>query len=171
MILIGAVVAAALGAGLNYSGWVDRAGSSVSGSASDVTSNRTQLVRQANELFADNPIVGVGPGRYVEALERRPDVVKLATQSPRPVHVVPYLVLVEGGLVALPALLLLGWYVARSSWRAGAAGFGLTAAVLPFLLLDHLNWSVPQGLLLIALWLGTLDRLAASRADAPQRVG
>ena len=47
VIVMGSVVAAALGAGLNYPGWVDRAGSSVSGSASAVTSTAPALGQTA----------------------------------------------------------------------------------------------------------------------------
>jgi hypothetical protein len=41
-------------------------------------------------------------------------------------------------------------------------GLAVTLAVLPFLFLDHLNWSYPQGLFLTAVWLGALDNLGAS---------
>ena len=163
VVLVAAVAATALGVALNMSGWADRAGGTVKAtSASAMTSSRTELLRQANGLFRQDPILGVGPGRYVEALEQRPDLVKLATQQPsRPVHLVPYLVVVEGGLLVLPALLLLAWMVIAQSWRAGPAGVGLTLSVLPFLALDHLHWSLPQGLLLTAIWLGALDHLAS----------
>ncbi|MGH8999313.1 MAG: hypothetical protein ACRDY7_07975, partial [Acidimicrobiia bacterium] len=150
----------ALGAAVNLSGWVNRAEGSTGDSPGGVTSHRGELVRQANELFSDHPILGVGPGRYVEALIERPEVVELATQDPRPVHVTPYLVLVEGGLVTLPAVLLLGWAVASRGWRAGPLGAGVALSAVPFLLLDHLYWSYPQGLMLTGVWLGALDQLA-----------
>ena len=67
--------------------------------------------------------------------------------------------LVEGGIIVLPALLFLAWAIMTQSWRAGVLGVGVTLAVVPFLLLDHLNWSYPQGLLLTGLWLGTLDQI------------
>ncbi len=164
VLLVGAVVATALGIILDLSGWVSRA--SDSSSASTITSSRGQLFEQAWGLFHQAPVLGVGPGRYVEALVKRPDLVKLATQTPsRPVHMVPYLVLVEGGLVVLPALLFLGWTILTQSWRAGVLGVGVTLAVVPFLLLDHLNWSYPQGLLLTGLWLGTLDQISTPQPE------
>jgi O-antigen ligase len=168
VVLAGAVVASAFGVALDLSGWANRAaGTARAGSVASVTSNRTQLLRQAQGLLRDSPVVGVGPGRYVEALVRRPELDKLATQRPsRPVHVVPVLVLVEGGLLVLPALMLIGWAVATQTWRAGVVGLAVTLAVAPFMVLDHLNWSYPQGLLLTGLWLGVLDHLGGS---APSR--
>ena len=159
VVLLAAIAATALGVGVNFSGWANRAGGTVRAkTASDVTSNRTQLLRQANGLIDQDPILGVGPGRYVDALEERPDLVRRATQRPsRPVHLVPYLVLVEGGLVALPALVLLGWAVLRQTWRAGATGVMITLSAVPFLALDHMHWSYPQGLMLTGIWLGALD--------------
>ena len=157
-VLAGAVVATGVGVALDLSGWQNRASSTSGRSVATVTSGRLDLLDQAWGLFRDDPVFGVGPGRYVEVLVDRPDLVKLATQRPsRPVHVTPYLVVVEGGLVALPALLFLGWAVVTQSWRAGAPGVGVALSIVPFMLLDHLNWSYPQGLLLTGLWLGTLD--------------
>ncbi len=75
----------------------------------------------------------------------------------------PLLLLVEGGVLVLPALLVIGGALATRTWRAGIAGLSITLAVLPFLLLDHLNWSYPQGLLLTGMWLGALDHIAAPR--------
>lgn len=159
-LLVGAAVAAALGASLSLSGWMARATDSTQTSAAGVGSSRSQLVEQANGLLRDHPVAGVGPGRYVLALADRPELVALASQRPsRPVHIVPLLVVVEGGLVVTPALLLLAWTVARQGLRGGAVGLALVAAVLPFLLLDHLHWSFPQGLMLLGVWLGSLDVL------------
>ena len=163
LVLVGAVAAAAFGVFLNLPGWVNRTATSV-GPSSDVTSGRGQLLDQAWGLLRAEPVFGTGPGRYVDVLVRRPELVELATQRPsRPVHVVPYLVLVEGGLVTLPALVLLGWAVIAQTWRAGAIGAGVALSLVPFLLLDHLNWSYPQGLLLTSLWLGALDQLGGRR--------
>lgn len=166
LLLAGAVAATTIGVALNFPGWQSRAGTTASGSIASVTSNRSQLLDQAWGLFRDAPIFGVGPGRYVEALVERPELVELATQRPsRPVHVTPYLILVEGGVVVLPALVFLGWAVVTQSSRSGVLGVGVTLSVVPFLLLDHLHWSYPQGLLLTGLWLGTLDQLG-NRASA-----
>jgi len=160
VLLLVAAVCTALGIMLDLSGWASRASETTAGS--DVTNNRGQLLEQARGLLKDNPALGVGPGRYVEALVERPDLVKLSTQKgSRPVHLVPYLILVEGGLMALPALLFIAWATLTQTWRAGVLGVGVTMGILPFLLLDRLNWSYPQGLMLTGLWLGTLDQLSA----------
>lgn len=159
LVLVGAVAAASFGVALNLPGWVNRAETSTDPNApGGISSARGELIEQAEGLLRDEPLLGVGPGRYVEALLERPEVVKLAKQSPRPVHLTPYLVFVEGGLVALPALLLLGWAVATQAWRAGPLGIGVILSVAPFMLLDHLNWSYPQGLMLTGVWLGSLDQ-------------
>jgi O-antigen ligase len=165
VVLVAAVAATTVGVVLNLSGWMNRAAGTTASSLDSVTSNRTQLLQQAWGLYRRAPIFGVGPGRYVGALVRRPDLVKLATARPRPVHVMPYLVLVEGGLVVLPALLFLGWAVVTQSRRSGALGAGVALAVVPFLVLDHLNWSYPQGLMLTGVWLGALDQLGRPETD------
>lgn len=173
LVFLGAVAATALGVAVNLPGWVNRTVSSVDSEAGGVTSGRGELLDQAWGLLRLDPAFGTGPGRYVEVLVGRPELVELATQRPlRPVHVVPYLVLVEGGLVTLPALLLLVWAVFTQARRGGAVSVGVALSLVPFLLLDHLSWSYPQGLLLTGLWLGTLDHLAGRRhaPAAPERV-
>ena len=153
-----AILATALGVGLNFSGWVSRGAETTPGSE-EVSTGRVALLRQAGELFRDSPVFGVGPGRYVETLTDRPEVMALATEL-RPVHLAPYLVMVEGGLLVLPALLFLGWAVVTQARRSGLIGLAVALSMVPFLVFDHLNWSYPEGLLLTGLWLGALDHLA-----------
>lgn len=157
--------ATALGFLLNLSGWVARAGDGQGTAAvTDVATGRGALLEQAGRLFADHALVGVGPGRYVLALSERAELVALSTQTPRPVHLTPFLLLVEGGLVMVPALAFLAWAVGRSALRGGLTAVVVVAGAAPFLLLDHLYWSYPQGLLLAGLWLGSLDCFSRSRA-------
>ena len=168
IVLGGAVLTSALGALINLSGWVSRTADST---GTNVTSGRVALLRQARELFREFPIFGVGPGRYVEALTARPELVILSTERPpRPVHLTPFLLIVEGGLVIVPALIFLGWAVLTQAWRTGAVGVAVALSLIPFWVLDHLAWSYPEGLLLTGLWLGTLDHLASppDDADRPQ---
>lgn len=156
--------ATALGFVLNLSGWAARAGDGQGGAAvSDVATGRGALLEQAGRLFADHALLGVGPGRYVLALSERAELVALSAQTPRPVHLTPFLLLVEGGLVMVPALLLLAWAVGRSAFRGGLTAAMVVLGAAPFLLLDHLYWSYPQGLLLAGLWLGSLDCFSRSR--------
>jgi hypothetical protein len=144
----------------NADGWLSRADNTVS--SGDPGALRGSLFRQARGLLEDDPIVGVGPGNYVLALQERPDLKALNPQPPRPVHSVPALVVVEGGLVALPGVLLLIAAIMWQARRAGAVGWVLVGSFAPFLLLDHLAWSFPQGLVLTGLWLGLLDLVAVS---------
>lgn len=153
-----AAAALAVGILVNLSGWASRAGQA-SGSIDAVSSGRGALLRQAWALLRDHPFTGVGPGRYVIALSERPHLVALSVQSPRPVHVTPLLLLVEGGVLVIPALILLGLAVGRACLRGGAPAVAVTLAMLPFLALDHLAWSYPQGIVLTGVWLGVLDLL------------
>ncbi len=160
-----AAVALVLGALVNLPGWLSRAGQG-SGSVEAVSSGRGALVRQAWGLLGDHLLTGVGPGRYVLALIERPELVELSSQTPRPVHVTPLLLVVEGGLLVVPALMLLALAIGRACRRGGAGAVAVTLAMLPFLALDHLAWSYPQGLVLTGVWLGLLDLL--SRRDVPE---
>lgn len=162
--LLAAAAAMALGLLLNLSGWAARAGQSTS-SVDAVTSGRSVLVDQATGLLGDDLVTGVGPGRYVLALIERPDLVALSDQTPRPVHITPLLLVVEGGLVVVPALALLALAIAAACRRGGAPAVAVTLAMLPFLALDHLAWSYPQGIVLTGVWLGVLDLFAARAAD------
>ena len=167
LLTVGAAGAAlAAGVLLNLSGWVSRADQAGQAGA-DVTSGRGALLRQAWPLLGDHLFNGVGPGNYVLALSERQDLVALSVQSPRPVHVTPLLLLVEGGLLVVPALLLLAWAVGRACARGGATALAVTLAMLPFLALDHLAWSYPQGLVLTGVWLGVLDLLSQREEQPP----
>ncbi|MEO5680911.1 MAG: O-antigen ligase family protein [Acidimicrobiales bacterium] len=163
-----AVAALALGLGImvNLSGWASRA-DQVGGGVDAISSGRGALLGQAWGLLHRSPLSGVGPGRYVIALSQRPTLVALSDQSPRPVHVTPLLLVVEGGLLVVPALLLLAVAIGRACWRGRAPAVAVTLAMLPFLALDHLAWSYPQGIVLTGVWLGTLDLLASRGRPTP----
>lgn len=162
--LIGALVLAvgtSAGIALNLDGWSTRT-STLGG---DPSSGRSALVAQARGLFASSPVLGVGPGRYVLELSSRADLQRLSKEPPLPVHVVPLLILVEGGVVTIPALLLFviaGWNRIKTG---GAPAWLIVAATAPFLLLDHSAWTYPQGMFLLALSAGRTDALA----NNPQR--
>jgi len=155
-----------LGLLVNSSGWLSRASAS-SGDADAISSGRVALLEQAWSLLQDNLLAGVGPGRYVIALSERPEMVALSNQSPRPVHMTPLLLIVEGGILIIPALVLLTIAIGRACLRGGAPAVAVTLAMLPFLALDHLAWSYPQGILLTGIWLGALDLLAQERGVEP----
>jgi len=135
-----AAAALVLGTMASLSGWVSRAGQGT-GSVDAVSSGRGALLRQAWGLLGDHLLTGVGPGRYVLALTERPDLVELSSQSSRPVHLTPLLLVVEGGLVVVPALALLAVSMVRACRRGGGLAIAVTLAMLPFLALDH--WPGP----------------------------
>jgi len=158
--VVAAGSALVLGLAANAAGWASRAGEATTGNVENVSNGRGALIHQAWLLLRDHPVTGVGPGRYVVALSQRPGLVALSTQTPRPVHVTPLLLVVEGGLVVVPALALLALAIGRACRRGGAPAVAVALAMLPFLALDHLAWSYPQGIVLTGLWLGVLDLLS-----------
>ena len=166
--VLAAAVTLALGALANLSGWLSRAGQS--GGVDAISSGRGALLRQAWGLLQDNLLTGVGPGRYVLALIERPELVELSRQSPRPVHLTPFLLMVEGGLLVVPGLILLALAIAVACRRGGATAVALTLSMLPFLAFDHLAWSYPQGLVLTGVWLGVLDLLARKEEQEEEPV-
>jgi len=168
--VVAAGAALVLGLAVNMSGWASRAGEATTGNVESVSNGRGALVRQAWPLLRDHPVTGVGPGRYVLALSERPELVALSTQTPRPVHVTPLLLLVEGGLMVVPALLLMALAIGRACRRGGAGAVAVTLAMVPFLALDHLAWSYPQGIVLTGVWLGVLDVLGHKGAQPPPPV-
>jgi hypothetical protein len=143
------------------SGWRIRADQTTSATSADaVTTDRGSLMRQGWETLAAHPLTGVGPGRYVIALEAR-----AASTRPRhtsvfkPVHNVVLLVGAEGGVVALFVMAALYLGVGWRSLRAGALASGIYLAYLPFTMLDHFPYSFPQGLVITGVWLAVLDWL------------
>lgn len=162
-----ALLALLVGVLWNLDAWTGRVGGTVS--SPDPSTERTVLASQAIGLLRPSPVVGVGPGNYVLALDRRPDLQRLSRQSIRPVHDVPLLVVTEGGGVVAPFVILLAVAVAWQAWRGGPFGMMITACYAPILLLDHLAWTFPQGLVLTGLWLGMLDLAAAHRHRLSER--
>ena len=168
-----AVLALTVGIGLPaaiwHEGWTNRVTQTTTATtAAQLTTQRGTLTHEALSQIGANPVFGIGPGRYVISLkERFHHEADKTVEIFKPVHDVPLLVAAEGGVVAgavLVALLaLVGWRAARSR----PAAFGLYAAYLPFLLLDHFPYSFPQGLVITAIWLGALDASWPGRRTRP----
>jgi hypothetical protein len=144
---------------LRADGWLTRARDVTGGVTPDAVSNgRAAGSRTALDLVRDHPLLGVGPGRYVVALE---------TEDPGgpadrlPVHSVPLLVAAEAGLPAAALLVALLVLLAVRSARAGPLALAAFLAYLPFVLLDAFPLTDAQGLVTTALWLGLLRLLAA----------
>jgi hypothetical protein len=122
---------------------------------------RDELTAQALILIAADPLTGVGPGREMQALRelqaRAPEQLTLLNA----VHDVPLTVAIEsgvGGLIAIVAVLGVAGYRA---YRGGGPALAIFAAYLPFVILDHFPYSYQHGLVLTAVWLGTIELLAS----------
>ena len=144
------VLGAAVPAVLLAPGWEERASVSLRG--------RDTLVEEALGLIADSPLVGIGPGRSLFVLPvRYPEEPDIGYQ---PVHDLPLLAAVEGGVVAgglaVALLISLAWRARRD-----LAAVALFLAFLPPVLLDHYTYTYLQGVVLLGVWVGMLDGLAA----------
>jgi len=160
------VVALGLGAGVPavvwHDGWAARASQTTwATSEADFTTDRGTLTAEALHLIKTNPVVGVGPGRYVIALRARDGVERSARVKVfKPVHDMPLLAWAEDGLMAFAIMAVLFGGLGWRAWRTGPLAVGAFLALLPLCLLDHLLYTFPQGVVLTGLWLGTLDGLA-----------
>jgi hypothetical protein len=150
------------------SGWLARYQTTTT--AGSASSGRVDFARQALDMSAHDPLLGVGPGRYT---------IELASQGeakPLPVHNLVLLVTAEAGVPAglamtvLGALLVARWLrPSRSGLRSHASA--LTAAafclVAPFFLLDAYPMTFPTGLALTAVWIGLLEAAQDARSPDP----
>lgn len=155
------LVGLAVGGAAFGDGWVARgeatAGTSATASAD---SNRGERFKEAKELIEAKPLLGVGPGRYVEALTAT-DRLEYLPAHDLLAHEAAELGIV-GGVVVLALLALLGLRVLRGgAWTAA-----VVAPMIPFLLLDAYPYVFATGLAISALWLG----LARASLDDPETV-
>lgn len=143
------ILGAGIPAALAPSGWAARVESTVTR-----VPDRGTLIVQAARITARSPVLGVGPGRYDDALadlrEREPDSVSVF-QEP---HSVPVVVAAEGGLLAGLALLAGILLLLREAWRAGPETVAAYALFAPFLFLEHYPYSHAQGAVILGTWLG-----------------
>jgi len=160
-----ALAALALGAGVPAAiwptQWLARGAGSLT--AAGVANGRTGMVHQALALIGAHPLTGVGPGRYVFALEQRYGVANAPWATGYgAVHNLALLAGAEGGLLALvvvaAGLLWLTWRAARS----GPLALGMCLAFLPYCLTDQFPYESAQGAVICALWLATVDALILS---------
>lgn len=143
-----AVVGLAIGIALFSSGWLARA-ETTSGGNGSVDSGRRQFLADAGELIADHPLAGVGPGRYVTALDDAfPD---LDVGRRLPPHDVVAHVAAEAGVPAAALLLVAGAQLLRRAWRRRPAALLVVALLLPYFLLDAYPYSFPAGLAMLAV--------------------
>ena len=144
------------------SGWVDRTSTTKSGANFD--SGRRERMSESLILMRSSPLVGVGPGRYVDALAETDHYSKLPSHD---------LLLQEGAELGVLGYVVsaafLGLLVLRA-WRGGAWTVAVVAPVLPFLLLDSYAYAGGGGLALSAVWLA-LCRASLLPADLEVEAG
>jgi len=157
-----AILCLSLGAGLTAfafrDSWLTKSAIGASANGRDI------LTEEAFGLIGDSPLVGIGPGRSVFVLRERYPVPP-AVVGYQPVHDVPLLAAVEGGVmagaIAVVLLLALAW---RS--RRDVRALALFGSFLPIVLTDHYPYTFLQGVVLLGVWVGALDGLSAP-APAP----
>lgn len=132
------------------SGWTTRVAQS-SGSGAD--RGRAALARAGLEMAANEPITGVGPARYVIALDEPgpPDGELL------PAHNVVVHAAAELGIGGAVIVSVIGLWFARRTTRRGLLAGGALWMLTPFFLLDAYTYVFPTGLALTAIWLGLLE--------------
>ena len=146
----------ALSIALQWDGWAGRAEQVTSArTEAELTTERGGLISDSVRIIGRFPLAGVGPGQYVDALYEHGTPGRQA----KPVHNVPLLVTAELGLLGGAALL---WWLWREVRRATLPAL---VAVLPMILLDHLFWWFPQGVLLLGLWVASLSSERAPASD------
>jgi len=147
--LVGFAIAAALTA----SAWALRGDHSTTGDLDDASLGRVTLTKQAVQMAVDHPIVGVGPGLYLDTMGSEYD---LDERYPFIVHNVSLAVAAENGIAAA---ILASFFVSWAIWRAARAEpiwAVLAVAPIGFLLFDVLHYNRPVGLLMTGIWLGML---------------
>ena len=110
---------------------------------------------------------GVGAGQYVFALEQVMPGQEMWDYQP--VHSVPWLVLLETGLVGAGALIVaLGAAIMPASkrWQTaqGRMALALVAALVPLALFDHYMWTQPTMLYTIGVLLVAIGMLGSTRS-------
>lgn len=140
-------------------GWMAKSDVTINADGTQaMSSSRTERLREAKELISAHPVVGVGPGTYVDALhaEKRVEYLpahNLVAQDAAEMGIL-------GGIAVLALLALLGLRVVRGGAWTGA----VVLPIVPFLLLDAYPYVFATGIALAAIWLG-LARVSLTAAD------
>jgi len=115
---------------------------------------RLSYVREAEELWSQNWVTGVGVGNYLLALEQR-DTVKKAAWAYQPVHNTFLLLGAESGIFTLLFFISFLFILITKNRREVFAP-ALFATVLVLMLFDHWLLSLPFGIIFLFLILGLL---------------
>ncbi|MBI2710032.1 MAG: O-antigen ligase family protein [Actinobacteria bacterium] len=127
-------------------GWVARSSQTTNASALD--SGRRVRAAEAIRLTRRHRLLGVGPGRYVIALQQT------GVRDALPAHNLPLQAAAEAGVLAgvLAAAALGG--LALRAWRGGVQALALFLPLAPFTVLDAYPYVFPTGIALSGVWLG-----------------
>ena len=154
-----------------WSGWAATFDRSLTSDLNAASSGRLEQVLDASAIVAGAPYTGVGPGRYLNELASiRPELV--GEFGFLTVHSVPMAVAAEGGLLlglvfsaAMVALLV-------RAIRTGPIALTVYVSLAPFILLDKFTYTNPNGLMMLSIWMATVDRLWMLRSEPdPDRRG
>ena len=146
------------------SGWLARLEDSTTTDLDELSLGRVTLVEQSLRTIRTSPLVGVGPGRYVDVGKERGDIDE---RRALPVHNLGLIIAAELGIPAALAVVGLLAAVAVTAWRRGPWAIAAFVAVLPFLVLDVNLYDRPFGLVLFAAWLGSMS-VAVSADPSPR---
>ena len=156
-LLVGAVVPAAIW----NDGWLGRVRQTLDVGTPARPQDRQILLLEGLKIVVASPLVGVGPGRYLDAArERAPDGEVL------PVHSMPVLVAAEAGVIAGAAVVVMLIVGAWRALRSGATAMLTYSALAPFVVLDQFLYTTGQGLVLLGLWMGYVDPITRPAASA-----
>lgn len=155
MVLPAVFVGLIAGASLGLSGLSSKADRSTSVTAVD--SGRRERFQEAGRLIAEEPLFGVGPGRYVIALR------DVEHTDLLPAHNVIAHAAAESGVLGGVLVAALGSSFALWVWRRGPLVILAASGLVPFFLLDAYPYVFPVGLVISGLWIGVI--VTASETD------
>lgn len=145
--------------------WSNRAAIQQQGqSVNEMSSSRGDRLHEGLGVYKTSPVFGVGPGRYVIALARHPELLHSDPADALPAHNAALLFLAEGGIPTALALLAVALVLGRRLLTLGADGIIMISAVFAFLMLDIVFVSLPSGLFLLGVWGALLSALTLKDA-------
>jgi O-antigen ligase len=161
--ITGALLAVAFVAGVyvGLDGWQFKA--DVTAHPTSFDSGRSQLAEAALDVIEAHPLLGVGPGSYVD------DSVARGTPEPLPPHNWLLQVGAEEGVVAAAVVLALSLVMCARAVRAGPEATMALILLVPFWIGDAFPYTYPHGLALSALWLGMLHLELDEREEHEER--